>query len=34
MDVDTFKKHAKELTHIMAEEKKKSGYKVNKLDSL
>ncbi|KAF8487420.1 hypothetical protein DFH94DRAFT_641821 [Russula ochroleuca] len=35
MDVDTFKKHAKELTHIIAEkEKKSSSYKDNKLDSL
>ncbi|KAH9984712.1 hypothetical protein BJV77DRAFT_1062120 [Russula vinacea] len=34
MDVDTFKKHAKELTHIIAEkEKKSSSYKDNKLDS-
>ncbi|KAF8264188.1 hypothetical protein EI94DRAFT_1871740 [Lactarius quietus] len=35
MDVDTFKKHAKELTHIIAEkEKKSSSYRENKLDSL
>lgn len=35
MDVDTFKKHAKELTHIIAEkEKKSSSYKDNKLDAL
>ncbi|KAI0287878.1 hypothetical protein BC826DRAFT_1041913 [Russula brevipes] len=38
MDVDTFKKHAKELTHIIAEkEKKSSSYKdkdSNKLDAL
>ncbi|KAI9508050.1 hypothetical protein F5148DRAFT_1303778, partial [Russula earlei] len=35
MDVDTFKKHAKELTHIIAEkEKRSSSYKENKLDGL
>ncbi|KAF8496200.1 hypothetical protein F5888DRAFT_1615065 [Russula emetica] len=35
MDVDTFKKHAKELTHIIAEkEKKSSSYKDNNLDAL
>ncbi|KAI0248399.1 hypothetical protein BJV78DRAFT_1379249 [Lactifluus subvellereus] len=37
MDVDTFKKHAKELTHIIAEkEKKSSSYrdKDNKLETL
>ncbi|THH13484.1 hypothetical protein EW146_g6736 [Bondarzewia mesenterica] len=35
MEVDTFKKHAKELTHIIAEkEKKSSSYKENTLDSL
>ncbi|KAN0141834.1 hypothetical protein V8E53_000296 [Lactarius tabidus] len=35
MDVDTFKKHAKELTHIIAEkEKKSSSFKENKLDAL
>ncbi|KAI9432731.1 hypothetical protein H4582DRAFT_1820762 [Lactarius indigo] len=35
MDVDTFKKHAKELTHIIAEkEKKSSSYRENKLEAL
>ncbi|TFY70770.1 hypothetical protein EVG20_g2227 [Dentipellis fragilis] len=35
MEVETFKKHAKELTHIIAEkEKKSSSYKENKLDAL
>lgn len=35
MEVDTFKKHAKELTHIIAEkEKKSSSYRENKLEAL
>ncbi|KAA1474184.1 SET domain-containing protein [Dentipellis sp. KUC8613] len=35
MEVETFKKHAKELTHIIAEkEKKSSSYKENKLEAL
>ncbi|KZV68615.1 hypothetical protein PENSPDRAFT_582159 [Peniophora sp. CONT] len=35
MPVDTFKKHAKELTHLIAEKEKKSAsYKENRLDSL
>ncbi|VDB94051.1 unnamed protein product [Peniophora sp. CBMAI 1063] len=35
MPVETFKKHAKELTHLIAEKEKKSAsYKENRLDSL